>query len=170
MLAQLLPNLILTAVITTLVIMIPDQTHNAPLPLREHDAPSLFISVKIKNCHRFFILTFIYIDDCNKALDNDLDMHLKGVSESMKTDDRADMKSTGAAVSRERASREATKGKRQAGEEDSREDTRQFRGAFLNIYERIADKILSVDMISNNHIFWHSRLKLHAYGIIHTHP
>ena len=61
-------------------------------------------------------------------------MHLKGVSESMKTDNRADMNSTGTAVSRERASREATK------------------GAFLNMLGRIADKILSVDMISNNQI------------------
>ena len=54
---------------------------------------------------------FIYIDDCNEAFDNDQDMHLKGVSESMKTDDRADMKSTGTAVRQERASRKLQRGK-----------------------------------------------------------
>ena len=40
-----------------------------------------------------------------------MDMHPKGVSESMKTDDRADMKSTGTAVRQERASRKLRRGK-----------------------------------------------------------
>ena len=38
-------------------------------------------------------------------------MHLKGVSESMKTDYRADMKSTGTAVRQEPASRKLQRGK-----------------------------------------------------------
>ena len=87
------------------------------------------------------------MDDCDEAFSNDLDMNPKNVIESMTSD--IDMKPTGTAGRRERASRQAVKEaarearhqERQVAKEKCRQETRELRGAFLTIFERIADKI-----------------------------